>query len=610
MENSVRDAFNRAVFSNLEPNDGMPSFRDAPLTPAIEDYTFDSSPHQAAPLGHAAASAAGPAHLMQAVQLAVAAVQPMLAALRKETEASLAEIRQELKELRTQSLQSPGHFDPALAELRMQLQTQQSNHDDLRSQITQTSHLHQARLDHCATMLQNQEAKLTTYMQAGMVNQMQSRADINETDEQMPQMQAPYSAETGVQSASMHGVMGANITPAEASMSSSSVGAVDEMFGDHANDADADVARQMQRVKKLDKMGKTPSGSSHVKNWDAFTKHDDLKNFNYDMAAFEHTKQSWMERQHMYKFEESIWDLSMFCFMPIFPSTTSIFMALLTLLNVFMQVFMSLAIWSAFTAQPLDHQTVEQLEHWRTTVGHDYRWMDSVTGQSLARQVCDQANGLFMSGTVQNTLGEILEYAPHEDHDATTHIKSKFIGKILVLCCCFIWWNNCFLAFRQLIDLAEALWMIPSGKTSKVMSLTEQHDDVCLVRMARIRKVWCCGILLVRFTINIALFYIGTLYLILEKGLKDMILNAVALQIVLNIDELLYQALAPANTAKFISSLEPLPKTIRALRSWKYKGCDLEKLLILFFQHCFGDSTHSIPRESTKTLQISTRCHL
>ena len=56
----------------------------------------------------------------------------------------------------------------------------------------------------------------------------------------------------------------------------------------------------------------------------------------------------------------------------------------------------------------------------------------------------------------------------------------------------------------------------------------------------------CLVIFLIRFGVAMALLYYGSLFLIFTVELPELILNAVALEFVLNIDEILFLVLAPA----------------------------------------------------------------
>merc|ERR1719329_438607 len=61
-----------------------------------------------------------------------------------------------------------------------------------------------------------------------------------------------------------------------------------------------------------------------------------------------------------------------------------------------------------------------------------------------------------------------------------------------------------------------------------------------------------------RLLVAVLLCYYGTHYLLGTTSTEDLILNAMALEVVLNIDELVYAALSPPMVKKLLADTEPL----------------------------------------------------
>ncbi|CAE7818725.1 ARPC1B [Symbiodinium sp. CCMP2592] len=84
--------------------------------------------------------------------------------------------------------------------------------------------------------------------------------------------------------------------------------------------------------------------------------------------------------------------------------------------------------------------------------------------------------------------------------------------------------------------------------------------------------------LMVRTGIAVALGWAGACWLAVTPDIKDILLNAVALLFILEIDELLYKVLAPKHAIKFMSSIRALPVGHR--KTWA--GVDVYCVLKLF----------------------------
>ena len=70
---------------------------------------------------------------------------------------------------------------------------------------------------------------------------------------------------------------------------------------------------------------------------------------------------------------------------------------------------------------------------------------------------------------------------------------------------------------------------------------------------------------------GLAILCAGMLFLVVTISIEDILLTAVALEFVLNVDELLFTSLAPMKTRKMILMLKP----IRLNRSRAWHGLDL-----------------------------------
>ena len=86
-----------------------------------------------------------------------------------------------------------------------------------------------------------------------------------------------------------------------------------------------------------------------------------------------------------------------------------------------------------------------------------------------------------------------------------------------------------------------------------------------------------CGVIVVgagRFAIAAFLIIYGSLFLAYTISIADLVLNAVALEFILNIDELIYSTLAPIRTKTIIPRIAPF-----SLTHFQYGGMDSRSVL-------------------------------
>jgi len=123
------------------------------------------------------------------------------------------------------------------------------------------------------------------------------------------------------------------------------------------------------------------------------------------------------------------------------------------------------------------------------------------------------------------------------------------------------------------------VWWITLDRKTHLFYTDEGGFQLAAVSWSR--KAFAIGVLLVRMAIVLCLWYAGCGFLVnysIDAG--DLILNAVALEVVLAVDQAFF-ALAPCNAKNLIHALEPLPA---AQHEIQYKGLDLRTC---FFTLCF-----------------------
>jgi len=104
------------------------------------------------------------------------------------------------------------------------------------------------------------------------------------------------------------------------------------------------------------------------------------------------------------------------------------------------------------------------------------------------------------------------------------------------------------------------------------------------------RRLWCLHVVWWRVLVTVFLCFVGTIFLLYTIELDELILNCAALEIVINLDELIFESLAPTCGHKAIAMLSPIPKArVRYVRGIEiyavliFAGTTLLGVLATFF---------------------------
>jgi hypothetical protein len=273
-----------------------------------------------------------------------------------------------------------------------------------------------------------------------------------------------------------------------------------------------------------------------------------------------------------YQIQESVWDVAIFIGTREVGLLGSIFASFLLLVNAAMQFVLCLIIEVSFTTPDIDESTIEGFKKWRYRVAHDVSFINA-NGEPLSHQVCSNNAGLPMSSGIRGVLSLIEEYLPiseaaeiSQDSTIGDRVVPYFqgvVGQLLCVLAISIWCLTLLRDVRGIIGLGGAIWNMDSGPTC----LMEREDGSRSLRsISRTRKVFNYAILTLKAWLDLSLLNSGTLFLIYTISLGELLLNCVALEIVLTLDEIIYGALTPRVQRNLVQTVAPLPR--RRHRRW------------------------------------------
>jgi hypothetical protein len=213
--------------------------------------------------------------------------------------------------------------------------------------------------------------------------------------------------------------------------------------------------------------------------------------------------------------EESLWEAALLVGAPdtsLGDAATTVGLLVLMVATqlIFLYVAAQLGHDKAITAE-----TVSEFRKFRVEIAHDVQYYDAARGVSLARKVCSEMAYNEVAASQVDQFAVLKTYAGMQD-------RLWPQGVLLCIIALLVW---TFTIVGQILKTGMTLY------------------SVLRMDAGPARTAWGVGLQLMRLCICCVLAWYGGLYLVHTPGIGDLILNAVALEIVLQIDELIFAAL-------------------------------------------------------------------
>ena len=231
---------------------------------------------------------------------------------------------------------------------------------------------------------------------------------------------------------------------------------------------------------------------------------------------------------------------------------------LLLFLSAGMQIAFSLIILQPeFQGEPFDETQVHTARTWRQSVAHDHTYMD-LAQTSLTSRVCNNDGSLIISTDQAALLNQINKFLGLD----TSELEATGFrpGILMAMLCMLLWCLYVCNEFRTIFISLEAVYQIPRS------SKTSLHNGK-FQGMSGTRFFTYCALRILRACIAAALLYAGILWLGSTTSITDLILNAVALGAILEVDELIFSALMPKKVQLRLQDLEAIKVSYSQTRS-------------------------------------------
>jgi hypothetical protein len=276
----------------------------------------------------------------------------------------------------------------------------------------------------------------------------------------------------------------------------------------------------------------------------------------------------------MYEIADSVWDSCLFLGIPPLGRTVSALMAVMYVSNVFVQMaFVMIA--GTFMVEPdVSTDTLDGLLRFRAGIAHSVSFADSVLQRSMAAQICGEDDKLHMSGAQRTLYSDAMAFSTG--------------GPLLSLLAQLCWLGSMIKEVNAAYSFTRSVLQVPRGDCTEVITADSSADGLDavdsitkekepgvglptgslvaltvvtrLTTVSRIRLAWAVfGIALPRALLAISVGYVGTLFLATASAMSELVLNAIALAFIIELDEMLYALFAPRRLHTLMNNFEPLP---------------------------------------------------
>lgn len=238
--------------------------------------------------------------------------------------------------------------------------------------------------------------------------------------------------------------------------------------------------------------------------------------------------------------EESMWDCVLLVGMGGTDTAAAAQVAVLIALNIVAQavfLFVLAAPTADLTSPKYGDEEVEAFQRWRMNVGHTYEHYNRFLRQSLTARLCENDLSLESSATQQAAHDLISAYV------GNSLASGYYVGILMSTLALFVWFLTVIKELNGSWSSALAVLNLPRERTT---SLRLHHDgSMSFESLSTIKWYGSLAMHAIRAAICLALAYYGSLFLIYTVDVSELLLNAVALELVITLDELIYEALVP-----------------------------------------------------------------
>ena len=226
----------------------------------------------------------------------------------------------------------------------------------------------------------------------------------------------------------------------------------------------------------------------------------------------------------------------------------SIFAALLMLLNVAMHASFSAILFTrAFMGEELEKK-IESARTWRTVSHMTTKHLD-LADTSLVSRVCHGDDALILSTTQATMIDHVNSFLGLSKYQF--EVESFQPGILLSMLCIILWTLCVYKEFRSI--WVQAAIGLSIRRSKKTRFHRNSFRSISFGRLSLL--LFTC---VARLTIASVLLVAGILWLSRTTSIPKLMLNAVALMAILDVDEFLFVGMSPIKFQEALRKLKPL----------------------------------------------------
>lgn len=266
-----------------------------------------------------------------------------------------------------------------------------------------------------------------------------------------------------------------------------------------------------------------------------------------------------------YALNMSIWDSMLFFGHPGLGGSVSAVTLLAYVLNLTFQLAFCLMIWHYMLVPDVSSSALDTLLKFRLSIAHNVEFADPISKQSLAQQLCNTNEKVHYAAGQMDILKDVKQFLNGGP-------QLMILAEIVFLC----------VIVKELDAIAQfakaVMSLRRSRSTTVVLADSSEHDvhdpaerckaeDLYLlsvvtridkIRPLRVYFAWAL-IIVPRLAISLFLGITGVRFIGKTNNVDDLILNCLAIAFVIDLDELIYECLAPRRLKTLMNNVEPIP---------------------------------------------------
>ncbi|CAK0856630.1 unnamed protein product [Prorocentrum cordatum] len=327
------------------------------------------------------------------------------------------------------------------------------------------------------------------------------------------------------------------------------------------------MERQLSELRREVREGPSKLRRSYTASLDESDPHRDPQ----DLTRVTPMRLDWSDA---YVLEASTWDASLFVFHPCVGPLASAITIFASVTNVILQAWFCWLVLAYMSAPSVTESTLDGLLRFRIAA-HSVEYADDLTQRSMISLMCnDGVPGKLTMAAGQSTLLKSLT-----DFGDDWGGGRSFMSLALILWLCFNMEE-----LNAIYHFARSLTHIGLGDRTRI-SMTAGADEsvcaslnadartafggtavgvssvTCRVVCVSPRRFWFGMLLIVlpRLVLVVVQSWMGCSFLASTSTNQDLVLNAMALAFIADIDKVMYDVFVPRRIKTLLANLEPLP---------------------------------------------------